>query len=185
MQRTLRPWRNAVFIASVLVIYGCTLRPPLAGSPADSGMLVVDGVVRIRGAVGGSAETPVIAAAIRRPADRISIRLSAVDGLVVFSNLKPGSYELETLYVKPGNTELHLTIPSEQRRRFTVQVVKGHVSYIGLVYARAEMSSRHIGTEFGMGRSRATERSVLAKVRKAYPESRWDGVLTRRIVDLQ
>jgi hypothetical protein len=181
---TSAPWRVAILVPALLLLAACAIRPPLLGSPADSGMLVVDGVARFKGIVGGPVETPIVAASVRRPADRVSIKLSAVDGLVVFSNLKPGTYELEALYVKPADTELHLTIPPEQRPRFTVQVVKGHISYIGLVHARAETSLRRIGAEFGMARSAATERSALIRVRGIYPGSKWDGILTRRIAEL-
>lgn len=179
---------RALAASSVLLLVGCAglIKPPLLGSPADSGLAIVDAQVEITGLFGGTSLAVARSATIRRPADNVSLQLSAADhGLVVYSNLTPGRYELTRVTAMVNDSEREIRIPDEQRDEFSFEVRAGEPVYLGKVNARGSFKLSEFGeSEYTLIESTAYERRALERVIELYPDSAWTPLLRQRLEKL-
>lgn len=172
-------------LASVMLVSACAgfLKPPLLGAPSDTGLAIVDAQVEITGLLGGTSLAVARTATIQRVGDNVSFTLSAADqGVVVFSNLKPGRYQLAEVTAMVGDNERTIPIPADQRQPFTFDLDAGEVEYLGKVNAHGSFKLTSFGnSEYTLIESAVYERRALNRVIELYPDSAWTPLLRQRL----
>lgn len=177
--------QSLLLASAALLASGCAgfIKAPLLGSPADTGLVIIDAQAEMTGLFGGTSLAVAESATITRPADNVSIELTAADrGLVVFSNLKPGDYRLTRVTAQFGDSERNIPIPEDQQQEFAFTVEAGKPVYLGKVNARGSFKLTEFGeSEYTLIESEQYRQRALNRVVELYPDSEWTPLLRERL----
>lgn len=158
--------------------------PTLLGTPADSALVVVKVEASMHGMLGVTSSQGVNGGVLLRTDGSRRIDGRAVSGLIIFSNVPPGEYNLagvETQWQAGTYTYWHkYAVPPESVRDFVFSVNIGEPRFVGPVAVQEFRQSDNRGVRFSLKASKEAERDAWAKVIELYPSSAWTGPVQRK-----
>ena len=179
-----RPMRIGLSLATALALVSCTAlaklgAPDLSGSPDSTGLVVVDCEVEVIAAILGirSSATPVGGLLARVDGEKELAEGGEVSGLVVFSGLTPGRWQLAMIEAdwQAGNSTWRKTLavdPAESAS-FAFDVRAGEPVYVGRVRIEDDARSSSSGVRFALDPDSGAEQEAWQTLAEIYDEGAW------------
>jgi hypothetical protein len=180
---------------------GCTPKLSLTGDPSTSSIVVVRckstwravallGMKESQKIVGGT----LLSADVKGPKNRTTmVNGEAVDGLIIFSDVSPGVYQLARVqayrYVgdlRSGSGHILYNVPGEQVLNYVFSVKAGEPKYFGVVTVDQTTKFIEDRVDFGLKpSSKEEEIAAWEKLIGLYPDSLWANAMQKRISELK
>ncbi len=159
--------------------------PLLSGSPATSALIVVKSeafIVNkseavIQGLFDLKTSQQIESGVLLSPDGSVRVEGRAVAGLIIFSNVAPGEYNLAIVQTssRSGTTtwQHNYYIPPEHASNFVISVTAGEAKFLGIVTIEDVRSTSERGVIFALNPSKKAEASAWEKFTQLYPGSAW------------
>ena len=181
-----------VFVATS-ILSGCAAidkltAPTLSGTPANSALVVVKVEASMHGVLGITTSQEVIGGVLLRTDGSRRIDGQAVAGLIIFSDLPPGDYNLARVETnwRAGNMMYthRYNVPPQSVSNFIVSVKLGEPRFIGLVTVEEMRRTDERGVRFALKPWKTIERDAWETFLQLYQGSPWIGPVQKRHSEL-
>lgn len=186
-----------LLLATSLFLSGCStidkLRAPaLAGDPSTSSVVVVQCESTWQGALAIKTPQRVVSGAILSivgPQQVKHVDGSGVAGLIIFSDVAPGEYNLARIETtrevyNQGTWHETYNIPGESVTNYIFSVKAGEPKYLGVVTVEETQKLKR-RVDFGLKPGKQAEIAAWEKFISLYPGSSWANAVQKRISELK
>ena len=188
---------NNLLVRLVLVVAsflsGCAAidkltAPTLSGTPTNSALIVISCEAKMHGVLGITTSQEVVGGVLMRTDGSKRIDGQAVAGLIIFSDVPPGDYNLarvETTWRAGNMTSTHrYNVPPQSVSNFIVTVKVGELRFLGVVTVEESRRTEDRGVVFALKPSNSAERDAWEKFTQMYQGSPWTGAVQKRRSEL-
>lgn len=181
MQTAIRRILSVSAIVVSLALSACAEKFVLSGSPDLAGLLVVEPEVKTRSFMGADSQPPVVKVVVRKVVGDLLVEGEPLDGRFVFQGLKPGQYQLVSVYTRPGKKDIEIGVPPESEEQFSFEVQAGVPLYLGVLRVQQDLRMRELGAHFQFVTDAERERAAWRALLKHLSRSSWKPVIERRL----
>jgi hypothetical protein len=184
---------RALFPIIPIIATGCSSiekmnAPLLLGSPVDSALVIVKVDALMHGSFGITSSQEIKGGILLRTDGSKRIDAKAVSGLIIFSNVPPGEYNLagvEAQWQAGTTSYVHkYAVPPESVGKFVFSVKIGEPRFVGLITINEYRQGGRRNFEFLLHPSKEIERTTWEKFTELYPKSDWNNFVLKKINDL-
>jgi uncharacterized protein YceK len=181
------------FLVVIAFLSGCAAidklsAPTIGGTPGSSALIVVKCEATMHGVLGITTSQEVVGGVLLRTDGSGRIDGQAVAGLIIFSGVPPGDYNLarvETNWRAGNMIYTHrYNVPPQSVSRFIVSVKIGEPRFLGVVTVEESRNTDDRGVVFALKPSKSAERDAWQKFIQLYQGSPWIGAAQQRLSEL-
>ena len=162
--------------------------PKLGGTPANSALIVVKVEASMHGVLGITTSQEVIGGVLLRTDGSRRFDGQAVAGLIIFSDVPPGEYNLARVDTnwRAGNMMYthRYNVPPHGVSNFIVSVKVSEPQFLGLVTVEEVRRTDDRGVRFALKPSKTAERDTWETFMQLYQGSPWTGAVQKRQSEL-
>ena len=183
-----------IFLPVVVLLSGCVAlqklsAPSLSGSPDSSALVIVEAEAIMYGMLGIKSSQQVEGGVLLSIDGSKRIDGGAVAGLIIFSNVPAGEYNLARVQTtwNAGNMTWQHTynVPPDKALSFVISVRVGEPKYLGIVTVEEVRKTDQRGVIFDLKQSKESEISAWEKFIELYQGSSWSADAQKRLAEVR